>query len=414
MGDHRRRRGAVVGVEHDVDAVGAEHLDDRARRRLRERVRVAAEEQRAVDAGRGPVARDGLGDGQHVVLVERARRRRPAVARGAEGDALGRLRRVRSLVVVRRDQRADVDQVVIAGQLAGTRVIAHRAGRYPLGAHPWPVTARAPVGGVAADRHAGHVRPQPRLTAARNQVARTPSNHSMSLVWSTSPAEPLKPRGILDAVTPRGTDWSLALLVAAGVASGLATWFAGSPGSAWVYGAHAVAGASLAVLVVVKLRRVLPRLAAPSVAAASLVVLVLGTGVVWSSFGSVVARRLHAAGVARRARRRARRRRPHPRARAREAPAAARPGEPAAVPRRRRGRRGRAGRVAGPAPAAAPARPAGRRSALHRLLRDGRGLPGDVMGRRRPGARRRTGRGRAGACGARCRSRPASSTAAMR
>jgi hypothetical protein len=97
----------------------------------------------------------------------------------------------------------------------------------------------------------------------------------------------LKLRGILDRVTPRGTDWSLALLVAAGVASGLATWFAGSPGAAWVYGAHAVAGASLAVLVVVKLRRVLPRLAAPSLAAASLVVLVLATGVVWSSFGSL-------------------------------------------------------------------------------------------------------------------------------
>jgi DMSO/TMAO reductase YedYZ molybdopterin-dependent catalytic subunit len=86
-------------------------------------------------------------------------------------------------------------------------------------------------------------------------------------------------------VTPRGTDWSLALLVAAGVASGLATWFAGSPGSAWVYGAHAVAGASLAVLVVVKLRRVLPRVAAASVAALGLVVLVLGSGLAWSSFG---------------------------------------------------------------------------------------------------------------------------------
>ena len=78
--DHRRRRGAVVGVEHDVDAVGAEHLDDRARRGLRQRVRVAAEEQRALDPGAGAVARDGLGDGEHVRLVERARGRR---ARGA-------------------------------------------------------------------------------------------------------------------------------------------------------------------------------------------------------------------------------------------------------------------------------------------------------------------------------------------
>ena len=123
------------------------------------------------------------------------------------------------------------------------------------------MAARAPVGGVAPHRHAGEP--------------------------GGDVGEALKLRGILDVVTPRGTDWSLALLVAAGVASGLATWFAGSPGSAWVYGAHAVAGASLAVLVVVKLRRVLPRLAAPSLAAASLVVLVLVTGVVWSSFGSL-------------------------------------------------------------------------------------------------------------------------------
>jgi len=87
-------------------------------------------------------------------------------------------------------------------------------------------------------------------------------------------------------MTPRGTDWSLALLVAAGVGSGLATWFAGAPGGAWVYGAHAVAGLSLAVVLVVKLRRVLPRVAAASVAALGLVLLVLVSGFVWSSAGA--------------------------------------------------------------------------------------------------------------------------------
>jgi DMSO/TMAO reductase YedYZ molybdopterin-dependent catalytic subunit len=87
-------------------------------------------------------------------------------------------------------------------------------------------------------------------------------------------------------VTSRGTDWSLALRVGIGVISGLATWFAGSPGAAWIYGAHAVAGASLAVLVAIKLRRVLPRLAAPSAAALGLVALALGSGVVWSTAGA--------------------------------------------------------------------------------------------------------------------------------
>jgi hypothetical protein len=67
-------------------------------------------------------------------------------------------------------------------------------------------------------------------------------------------------------VTPRGTDWSLALLVAAGVTTGLATWFAGAPGSTWVFAGHAIAGASLVFVLVVKLRRVLPRLAPASAA----------------------------------------------------------------------------------------------------------------------------------------------------
>jgi hypothetical protein len=88
-------------------------------------------------------------------------------------------------------------------------------------------------------------------------------------------------------VTPRGTDWSLALLVTAGVATGLATWFAGAPGSTWVFAAHAIAGVSLLVVVVVKLRRVLPRLAPASAAALGLVAVVLGSGLAWSNLGSL-------------------------------------------------------------------------------------------------------------------------------
>jgi Oxidoreductase molybdopterin binding domain len=96
-------------------------------------------------------------------------------------------------------------------------------------------------------------------------------------------------------VTPRGTDWSLALLVAAGVATGLATWFAGSPGAAWVFAGHAIAGASLAIVLVFKLRRVLPRVlvrarrdpvALRGLAALAFVAVVLATGLVWSDAGN--------------------------------------------------------------------------------------------------------------------------------
>ena len=97
-------------------------------------------------------------------------------------------------------------------------------------------------------------------------------------------------------MTPRGTDWGLALLVALGLASGLATWFAGSPGSAWVFGAHALAGTALTLLLVFKLRRVLPRVGARvrrdrrtlrGLLALGLVLAVLVTGILWSSAGAV-------------------------------------------------------------------------------------------------------------------------------
>jgi DMSO/TMAO reductase YedYZ molybdopterin-dependent catalytic subunit len=83
-------------------------------------------------------------------------------------------------------------------------------------------------------------------------------------------------------MTPRGTDWSLALLVAVGAVSGLATWFAGAPSAAWVFAAHAAAGAALGAMVAVKLRRVrrrLPRGLLPLAVVAA----ALGSGLAWSS-----------------------------------------------------------------------------------------------------------------------------------
>jgi DMSO/TMAO reductase YedYZ molybdopterin-dependent catalytic subunit len=97
-------------------------------------------------------------------------------------------------------------------------------------------------------------------------------------------------------VTPRGTDWGLALLVIVGLATGLGTWFAGSSGSAWIVDAHAVGGTALALLLVIKLRRVWPRVAPRArlpigagrgLAAVALVLSVLLSGVVWSTAGNV-------------------------------------------------------------------------------------------------------------------------------
>jgi DMSO/TMAO reductase YedYZ molybdopterin-dependent catalytic subunit len=92
-------------------------------------------------------------------------------------------------------------------------------------------------------------------------------------------------------VAARVTDWGLAVLVVALVASGVGTLFAGSPHDAWVFAVHDALGAAIALLLLVKLRRVLPRLAraarsdrrtAAGVAAACLAAAALGSGALWA------------------------------------------------------------------------------------------------------------------------------------
>ena len=95
-------------------------------------------------------------------------------------------------------------------------------------------------------------------------------------------------------MTPRGTDWSLALVVLLLFATGVLTWFAGGDGRAWVFAAHGIAGAALAILLVWKLRRVGHRVLDPrgwdrrtsaGLAGLALVALALLSGWAWSTFG---------------------------------------------------------------------------------------------------------------------------------
>ncbi len=79
-------------------------------------------------------------------------------------------------------------------------------------------------------------------------------------------------------MSPRGTDWSLAALVAALAVTGGLTLFSG----AWVFALHGAAGFALAAVLVWKLRRARLRRASGAIALA-LVVLTLLTGWAWSS-----------------------------------------------------------------------------------------------------------------------------------
>ena len=97
-------------------------------------------------------------------------------------------------------------------------------------------------------------------------------------------------------MTPRGTDWGLALVVALLFATGMASLFAASPGEAGVFVAHDVLAFALAGLLVVKLRRVWrrlvdpaqwDRLVKPGVLAALFVVAALASGWLWSGGGHI-------------------------------------------------------------------------------------------------------------------------------
>jgi DMSO/TMAO reductase YedYZ molybdopterin-dependent catalytic subunit len=64
-------------------------------------------------------------------------------------------------------------------------------------------------------------------------------------------------------VTARGTDWGLAALAALLIVTGGLTLFAGAAGDGWVFAAHDAVSIAIALLLIVKLRRVWPRLATP-------------------------------------------------------------------------------------------------------------------------------------------------------
>jgi DMSO/TMAO reductase YedYZ molybdopterin-dependent catalytic subunit len=97
-------------------------------------------------------------------------------------------------------------------------------------------------------------------------------------------------------VTPRGTDWGLALVVALLFATGMISLFAAAPSEQWVFVAHDALAFALAGLLVVKMRRVWRRLVTPSlwdrqvkagVLATLFVAAALVSGWVWSGGGRV-------------------------------------------------------------------------------------------------------------------------------
>jgi DMSO/TMAO reductase YedYZ molybdopterin-dependent catalytic subunit len=97
-------------------------------------------------------------------------------------------------------------------------------------------------------------------------------------------------------MTARLTDWSLALCVGLALATGLVGNTVGRPGFRWVFALHGIAGLALALFVIGKLRRVLPRLRHArhwdgktliGLLATICVLVTLGSGIVWVAGGTL-------------------------------------------------------------------------------------------------------------------------------
>src|SRR5947199_6166282 len=95
-------------------------------------------------------------------------------------------------------------------------------------------------------------------------------------------------------MTPRVTDWTLAACVGLALATGVASLDAGTPGLRWLFALHGIAGLALALFLIGKLRRVLPRLAhrrhwnhgtIVGVLTTVAVLVTLGSGVGWVAGG---------------------------------------------------------------------------------------------------------------------------------
>ena len=124
-GNDRGRCKTVVGLDHRLHPVGGEHLERVALRRTRERMGILAEKQRTVDALRGAIVADRLGDGEDVVAVETAVQRAAAMAAGAEAHPLGGILHIRFALAVVALKRIDVDQAVCGRGLSRLGVYCH-------------------------------------------------------------------------------------------------------------------------------------------------------------------------------------------------------------------------------------------------------------------------------------------------
>ena len=94
--------------------------------------------------------------------------------------------------------------------------------------------------------------------------AQVPSDRPRSAQHGTTNGTTTADSTLSGAVTPRSTDWGLALLVGLLSATGVMTLFAGEQDDASIFAVHGAGGFALGAVLSWKLRRVWRRLAEPA------------------------------------------------------------------------------------------------------------------------------------------------------
>ena len=157
-----RGRGVFIPLrDHDLHAVGRQHLKRAGKRRHGERMRVHAEKQRAIDLLLLPVQANGLTDGEDMPFVESLVECGTAMSRGAEGHPLRRHRRVRRLRIVGRDESGHVHQHRWFGRLSCERAYFHVSPVKCVTTFAPRSPSKCRTVGWNLPRHVGVVAPQP-------------------------------------------------------------------------------------------------------------------------------------------------------------------------------------------------------------------------------------------------------------
>ena len=131
-----RRCGRVLAAErdHGLDTIACQHFDHAFEGWLRQRVGIATNEQRTVDALGMAVFAHRLGDRLHVPGIETARERTSAMARSPEGHPLRRHARIGSQIAVGAQQCGNIKRRQLRRALPGQRAqVGRQAGRLRQG-----------------------------------------------------------------------------------------------------------------------------------------------------------------------------------------------------------------------------------------------------------------------------------------